>query len=267
LFAVAFDPERLEIRGNPVSVLEGVVSALPYGTALYDVSSHGDLVFVGSGSKALQNHLVWRELDGKAHEISLPPNFYQAPRISPDGREVAVTVRNPDPDIWVFNIARGTLRRISFAPGEDEVPAWSPDGKRLAYASNSRHQFSWVPADGSAEEEQLAPVDSHVHIGSWSRDGKLLIYESFGKTTNREIWVLRIEGDRKPYPYLQTNFDLGSPVLSPDGQWLAYQSDESGQSEIYVQKFPSPGGKTQISTEGGTSPVWAKNGLELFLSQ
>jgi serine/threonine protein kinase len=264
LFAVAFDPQRLEIRGNPVSVLEGVLSALPYGVALYDVSSNGDLVFVGSGSKALQNHLVWRELDGKAHEIPLPPNFYQAPRISPDGREVAVTVRNPDPDIWIFNIARGTLRRISFAPGEDEIPAWSPDGKRLAYASNSRHQLSWVPADGSAEEEQLAPVNSHVHIGSWSRDGKLLIYESLSKTTNREIWVLPIQGDRKPYPYLQTNFDLRSPVLSPDGQWLAYQSDESGQSEIYVQKFPGPGGKTQISTEGGTSPVWAKNGLELF---
>jgi len=121
-----------------------------------------------------------------------------------------------------------------------------------------------VPADGSAEEERLAPVESHVHIGSWSRDGKLLVYESFGKTTNREIWVLPIDGDRKPYPYLQTNFDSRSPVLSPDGQWLAYQSDESGQPEIYVQKFPGPGGKIQISTEGGTSPVWGKNGLELF---
>jgi serine/threonine protein kinase len=264
LFAVAFDPKRLEIHGNPVSVLEGVLSALPYGIAQYDISSNGDLVFVGTGSKGLQNHLVWRELDGKAHEIPLPPNFYQAPRISPDGREVAVTVRNPDPDIWVFNIERGTLRRVSFAPGEDEVPAWSPDGKRLAYASNSRHQFSWVPADGSAEEERLAPVESHVHIGSWSRDGKLLVYESFGKTTNREIWVLPIDGDRKPYPYLQTNFDSRSPVLSPDGHWLAYQSDESGQPEIYVQKFPGPGGKIQISTEGGTSPVWGKNGLELF---
>jgi eukaryotic-like serine/threonine-protein kinase len=264
LFAVAFDPKRLEIRGNPVSVVEGVLSALPYGIAQYDVSSNGDLVFVGSGSSALQNHLVWRERDGKAHEIALPPNFYQAPRISPDGREVAVTVRNPDPDIWILNIARGTLRRVSFAPGEDEVPAWSPDGKRLAYASNSRHQLSWLPADGSAGEERLAPVDSHVHIGSWSPDGKLLIYESFSKTTNREIWVLPIEGDRKPYPYLQTSFDIRSPALSPDGQWLAYQSDESGQLEIYVQKFPGPGGKTQISTEGGTSPVWAKNGLELF---
>jgi eukaryotic-like serine/threonine-protein kinase len=264
LFVVAFDPRRLETRGNPVSVVEGVVSTIAYGTAQYDVSRNGDLVFVGSGSGASQNHLVWRERDGKAHEIALPPNFYQAPRISPDGREVAMTVRSPDPDIWIYNLARGTLRRVSFAPGEDEVPAWSPDGKRLAYASNSRRQLSWLPADGSAGEEQLAPVDAHVHIGSWSQDGKFLIYESFSKTTNREIWILPIEGDRKPYPYLRTNFDNRSPALSPDGQWLAYQSDESGRPEVYVQKFPGPGQKTQISSEGGTSPVWAKNGLELF---
>jgi serine/threonine protein kinase len=264
LFAVAFDAKRLETRGNPVSVVEGVVNTIAYGTAQYDVSRNGDLVFVGTGSGASQNHLVWRERDGKAHEIALPPNFYQAPRISPDGREVAVTVRSPDPDIWIYNIARGTLRRVSFAAGEDEVPAWSPDGKRLAYASNSRRQLSWLPADGSAGEEQLAPVDAHVHIGSWSRDGKSLIYESFSKTTNREIWILPIEGDRKPYPYLRTNFDNRSPALSPDGQWLAYQSDESGRPEVYVQKFPGPGQKTQISSEGGTSPVWAKNGLELF---
>ena len=132
LLAVPFDPKQLETRGNPVSVLEGVLSAMVYGTAQYDVSNDGDLVFVGSESSALQNHLVWRERDGKAQEIALPPNFYQAPRISPDGREVAVTVRSPDPHIWIYNIARGTLRRVSFAPGEDEVPAWSPDGKRVA---------------------------------------------------------------------------------------------------------------------------------------
>jgi len=264
LFAVAFDPQRLETRGNPVSIVEDVQNASSYGIAQYDVSTNGDLVFVGTGSSALQNHLVWRERDGRAHEIAVPQNFYQAPRISADGREVALTLRNPDPDIWIYDIARGTLRRISFAPGEDEVAAWSPDGKRLAYASNSRHQLSWVYADGRAGEEPLASVDSHVHIGSWSRDGKLLILESFGRTTNREIWVIPIEGDRKPYPYLNTDFDYRSPTLSPDGQWLAYQSDESGRPEIYVQKFPGPGQKTQISSEGGTSPVWAKNGLELF---
>ena len=264
LFAVEFDPKRLQTRGNPVSVVEGVVSAMAYGTSQYDVSNNGDLVFIGSEGSALQNHLVWRERDGKAHEIALPPNFYQAPRISPDGREVAVTVRSPDPDIWIYNIARGTLRRVSFAPGEDEVPAWSPDGKRVAYASNSRHQLSWVSADGSTGEEQMVPLNSHVHIGSWSHDGKLLVYESFGKTTNREIWVLPLEGERKPYPLLKTNSDYRSPALSPDGQWLAYQSNESGREEVYVQKFPGPGEKMQISGSGGTAPVWGKNGLELF---
>src|SRR2546421_267211 len=264
LLAVPFDPKQLETRGNPVSVLEGVLSAMVYGTAQYDVSNDGDLVFVGSESSALQNHLVWRERDGKAQEIALPPNFYQAPRISPDGREVAVTVRSPDPHIWIYNIARGTLRRVSFAPGEDEVPAWSPDGKRVAYASNSRHQLSWVSADGSTGEEQIVPVNSHIHIGSWSHDGKLMVYESFGKTTNREIWVLPLEGERKPYPLLNTNFDHRSPALSPDGQWLAYQSNESGREEVYVKKFPGPGEKMQISGNGGTSPVWGKNRLELF---
>ncbi len=264
LFSVAFDPQTLETRGAPASVLEGVQETAGYGTAQYDVSNNGNLVYVSSGTDAVQNHLVWRDRDGKAQEISLPPNVYQAPRISPDGRDVAVTVRNPDADIWIYSIARGTLRRMSFAPGEDEVPAWSPDGKRLAYASNSRRQLSWLPVDGSTGEERLAPVDSHVHIGSWSYDGKLLVFESFGKTTNREIWILPMEGERKPYPYLSSNFDIRAPALSPDGHWLAYQSNESGRPEVYVQKFPGPGEKIQISIDGGASPVWARNGRELF---
>ena len=118
--------------------------------------------------------------------------------------------------------------------------------------------------DGSSGEERLAPIDTHVHIGSWSRESKLLVFESFGATSNREIWILPLEGDRKPYPYLRTNFDNRAPALSPDGHWLAYQSDESSRTEVYVQKFPGPGEKNQISTEGGTSPVWARNGRELF---
>lgn len=263
LFAVPFDAKRLEARGTPLSVVEGVVGSPAYGVAQYDVSNNGDLVYLG-GRGALNNHVVWRERDGKAHEIALPPNTYQSPRISPDGRDVALTVRNPDPDIWIYNIARGTLRRVSFAPGEDEVPAWSPDGKRIAYASSSRSQLSWVAADGSTGEEQLAPMSSHVHIGSWSRDGKTLVYEAFARTTNREIWILPLEGARKPYCYICNNFDNRSPAVSPDGHWLAYQSDESGRPEIYVQKFPGPGEKTQISKEGGTFPVWAKDGRELF---
>ena len=101
-------------------------------------------------------------------EITLPPNLYQAPRISPDGRDVALTVRIPDPDIWIYNLGRGTLRRISFAPGEDEVAAWSPDGKRLAYSSNSRKQISWLPVDGSSSEERLAPVAGFVGTTSLS---------------------------------------------------------------------------------------------------
>jgi Tol biopolymer transport system component len=263
VFAVAFDAKRLEARGTPVSVVEGVVNSTPYGVAQFDVSNNGDLVYVG-GSGALHNHLVWRERDGRAHEIALPLNTYQAPRISPDGKDVALTVRNPNADIWIYNIARETLRRVSFAPGENEVAAWSPDGKRIAYASNSRGQLSWVAADGSTGEETLAPMGSHVHIGSWSRDGKIMVYEAFSRTTNRGVWILPLEGDRKPYCYICNNFDNRLPALSPDGHWLAYQSNESGQPEIYVKEFPGPGGKTQISREGGTFPVWAKNGLELF---
>jgi Tol biopolymer transport system component len=207
---------------------------------------------------------VWAEHDVKPQPISVKSNLYESPRFSPDGKQLALTVRLPDVDIWIYDFDRGALRRITFAPGEDELPVWSPDGKRIAFASNGRQQAFVVPADGSGQEEPLMRNDTHFHLQSWSPDGKLIAFERLGTSSQWEIWMLPMKGDRKPYPYLQGQFLEAHPAFSPDGKWLAYTSGESGRAEVYVQRFPGPGEKIQVSTDGGFYPVWSRDGRRLI---
>ncbi len=264
LFAVPFDPDRLEIRGTPVSVIEKVADVPTRGFGLYDVSNTGTLAYLGNGILTYENNFVWRDRTGRSQLLGLKPAAYQSPRFSPDGREIAFTIRSPDPEIWTYDLNRTTLRRMTFAPGEEEIPVWSPDGKRIAYGSNSRKQAFWVLSDGSAAEQQLMSRQEHFHLYSWSPDGKLIAFEQKAQDDRWEIWMLPLDGTRKPYAYLQTPFNERTPAFSPDGRWLAYASDESGRSQVYVQRFPGPGEKIVVSTDGGTEPVWARNGSELF---
>jgi serine/threonine protein kinase/Tol biopolymer transport system component len=264
LMSSEFDRVKLEVGGSPEVVIHDVLMHPATGSALYDVSGTGTLIYVNGGKQAVENSLVLAEHDAKAQPLPVKPNLYESPRFSPDGKLLAMTVRLPDPDIWVYDIERGALRRITFAPGEDELPVWSPDGKRIAFASNGRQQAFMVAVDGSGQEEPLMKNESHFHLQSWSPNGKLIAYERVGNSGQYEIWILPMEGDRKPYPYLVSQFRVDQPAFSVDGNWLAYSSNESGRSEVYAQRFPGPGEKVQVSTDGGSNPVWSRDGKQLI---
>jgi len=271
LMMVGFNPETLTVSGNPIPVLQELDLrpgfsgfSAQYAASQYDVSSNGTLVYIRGNQQTAENKLVWAEHDAKPQPFPLKANVYESPRFSPDGRQIALTVRLPDIDVWIYDLDRGALRRITFAPGEDELPVWSPDGKRIAFASNGRQQAFVLPADGSGQEESLMKNETHFHLQSWSPDGKLIAFERLGSSGRWEIWMLPMEGDHKPYPYLQGQFQQRHPAFSPDGKWLAYSSGESGREEVYVQRFPGPGEKVQVSTDGGGYPTWSRDGRRLI---
>jgi Tol biopolymer transport system component len=184
-----------------------------------------------------------------------------------------VVIEEQETQIWQYDLSRDTLTRLTFEGNNNLVPIWTPDGKRLAFISNKEgpENIFWQLADGSGGLERLTTSD-YTHVPhSWSPDGQLLAFVEVSPTTGWDIWVLRVGGPStvsgqvgKPQPFLRTPFNESVPRFSPDGRWLAYISNESGRFEIYVQPYPGPGGKWQISTEGGTEPAWNPNGRELF---
>jgi serine/threonine-protein kinase len=178
---------------------------------------------------------------------------------------MATTIEESDSNIWLYDLARDTLTRLTFQGSFNLMGAWTPDGKRIAFESNKDGALNpfWQLADGSGGLERLTISDYTQVPMSWSPDGQLLAFTEINPTTGYDICVLRMS-DRKAQPFLQTPFTESAPRFSPDGRWIAYISDESGRNEVYVQPYPGPGGKWQISTEGGTEPVWNPNGRELF---
>jgi eukaryotic-like serine/threonine-protein kinase len=175
-----------------------------------------------------------------------------------------VTLEEQKIQVWLYDLSRERLDPFTLERGG--YPVWTPDGKRIAFRSGKEEgpmNLFWQLGDGSGGLERLTNSESIQSPDSWSPDGQLLAFTELNPTTGRHIWVLRLS-DRKPQPFLRTPSDESSPRFSPDGRWLAYVSNESGRYEIYVQPYPGPGGRWQISTEGGTEPVWNPNGRELF---
>jgi eukaryotic-like serine/threonine-protein kinase len=266
LMALPFDPQRLAVTGAAVPAVEGVLQSPSSGAAQYSFSATGTLVYVPGGTQAGQRRLVWVNRNGAEQPMAAPPRAYWNPRLSPDGRRVTVGIADQESQVWLYDLSRETLTRLTFAGSQNSVPTWTPDGKRIAFQSNKDGgpmNIFWQLADGSGGLERLTTFEFNNAPHSWSPDGQLLAYIELNPTTGFDIWVLRLS-DRKAQPFLRTPFNETVPRFSPDGRWLAYVSDESGHWEIYVQPYPGPGGKWQISTEGGTEPVWNPNGRELF---
>ena len=256
LMAAPFDPRRLAITGPAVPVVEGV---LPYQ---YSFSSTGTLVYIPGSSQTPQLRLVWVDRKGTEQPIPAPPHNYGLPRISPDGRRVAAGLEEADSQVWLYDLTRDTLTRLTFAAGDNIDPVWTSDGKRIVFKGNGNRLF-WQPSDGSGAAEALTDsnLSSNDIPSSVSPDGQALAFTQ--DTAPRSIWILPLQ-DRKPHLFDRGQSNENSPRFSPDGHWIAYDSAESGRAEIYVRPYPGPGGKWQISTDGGTEPVWNPKGRELF---
>ena len=265
LMAVRFDLESLAVVGQPLSVLEGVLMSVNSGVANFDISTSGDLVYVPGGADKGERALVWVDRNGKAESLGLPPRSYLHPRISPDARQLAIEIEGPNHDFYVYDFARSVLSKMS-TDGASHWPVWSPDGAQLVYRAGPMAGFKlWaVPADRSHPAAQVPAEGISQSAESWSPDGHAIAYTAVTPDAGAHIMVASFDGDRGSRPFADIKAPAGSPKFSPDGGWLAYCSNESGRPQVYVQAFPGPGAKIQISTEGGTDPVWKRNGGELF---
>ena len=262
--ATPFSARALEFTGSAVPVAEGVLVGTG-GAAELGVSADGALVYA-SGS-ASSRAVVEVDRSGRVRELTTEMRGYNAPRISPDGSRVAVEISDASGNsIWVFELAQKTLTKLS-APGSAGRPIWTPDGSRLAYTAEPSEtpDIAWIRADGSALSEPLLTKRGRQLADEWTPDGRHLIYhENTAAVTRNDIMVLTMDSAKTTRPYLKTASDEFGPAVSPDGRWVAYVSDESGRTEVYVRSFPEPGGKVQVSLDGGIEPRWARNGKELF---
>ena len=265
LLAAPFDAAHLEVTASPTRVVDGVMTDAYFGSAHFALSPDGTLAYVAGGQAQAMRELALVDQNGSSEVLTRSPGAYEDLAVSPDGRHVALTIQGATWAIWIYDIVRRTLTRLTFDHNDGD-PCWTPDGKRVVYGSTQTGVFKlyWKPADGSGAEEELQSSKNWLVATSFAPDQKELAYmEITGENRNR-IWILPLTGDRRPRPFLTASYSTGMPDFSPDGRWLAYQSDESGRSEIYVQQYPGPGGKWPISNDGGEKPVWSRDGRQLF---
>ena len=264
IWAASFDATRSEAIGAPVLVAESVHRTIG-GQALFATARDGSLVYVG-GSSEVQRSLVWLDRTGKTAPALDAQGPFQSPRLSPDGQRVVVSVLGSTLDLWSYEFERGTRMRLT-TRGNNRRTVWSPDGGQIAFYSTPTQggeQDLYVMPSTGGESKRLLARPGLQFPDTWSPDGRFLVFEDGegGGGARRDLWLLPF--GEQPKPLLVTEFDERGAVFSPDGRWLAFVTDETGRPEVYVQPFPGLGPRIAVSTSGGSQPVWARDGRELF---
>ncbi|HVT43070.1 MAG TPA: protein kinase [Thermoanaerobaculia bacterium] len=272
LMAHPFDTRRLELQGEPVPIAENIRYDVAFFRAVFAASENGLLVYQ-TGSSDRNVTLAWHSFAGEKGEPLGEPALYGDLAFSPDGRHLMMEIEDPGSgttDLWLYDVSRNVRTRFTFEPGSEGSPVWSPDGSAVIYSTTTgaRRELKLKKVRGSGEEETLLGSEEGKDPSSWSPDGRHVAYvrDDFTGKTKSDIWILPLEGDRTPFPFLQTPFAEWSPFFSPDGRWILYGSDESGRSEVYIAPFPGPGGKWQVSTNGAAFGVWRQNGKEIVIT-
>jgi serine/threonine protein kinase len=275
LLAQPFDTNTASLSGAPIAVANGVGAFAPATSGLWSVARNGALVY-RSGGAGLPRP-TWLDLTGRASGTLGDGAGYIAPALSPDGQRLAfvrVGAQN-NTDIWVTDIASGGNTRLTFDPGADMSPVWSPDGTRIVFGASrgGRRDLYEKNADGSGDERLLLKSEQDKTPGSWSRDGRFLLFTSLDPKTREDLWILPIEGDKKPFVFLNTEAQEGSAQFSPDGRWIAYITSTSGILEVFVRPFSpesrsaasAAGAQWVVSTGiGGGWPRWSPDGKRLL---
>jgi len=264
LLAQPFDTEHAQFSGDAVPVPGAHIVALApgYGRSSTSASNDGTIIF-GTGSDRYQ--LSWLNREGKLLSTVGESDRYAALRISPDGKRIVVVLADSsaNPDTWVLELARGIPSRLTFS-GSFGTGVWSPDGQRIAYHLLNNTKLLEKSASGAGHEETVLQSQYTVYLNDWSPDGRFLVYTQLSPEGRSELWLLPLGGDHKAAPFLKSAFNEFQGQVSPDSNWIAYTSDESGRNEIYVQSFPATGAKWLVSNGGGNFARWRKDGKELF---
>jgi serine/threonine-protein kinase len=262
LLSVAFDLSRLAVAGTPASVIEGIERGV-WDYSHYSVSQNGTLIYEPTAGVQGGGRFAIVDRKGNVQPINERRGNPSEFSLSSDGKHIAARLVAVNDDIWTYDVATGTPLRFTAEPSDEVFPQWTPDGTRIAFGTRTGKIF-WKPADGSGQREELSHGEYPRRPGSFSPDGKTLAFVELHPSRQGDIWLMPLDGDRKAQPLLATDANEVTPKFSPDGHWLAYVSNETGRDEIYVRPIGTAGGRKRVSTEGGTSPAWARTGKELF---
>jgi serine/threonine-protein kinase len=276
LFAAPFDVDRLEMTGPAVPAVENARSNINSGGAQYDVSTTGTMVYAAGDTLSDTAPMKWLDRTGTLSALRSAPSNWTNPAFSPDGRLVAVDIHDgAQTDIWIYDWERDTLSRRTFDTADDARPVWSPDGTRIAYASrrggSSAFNLYWQRADGTGDAERLTTSTNPQWPSSFHPNGRTLAFFETASSGRSDVMMLPIDGDEKsgwkpgaPAAFLNASYSESSAMFSPDGRWVAYISNEGGRNEIFVQPFPGPGGKYQLSSAAADDPTWSRTASEFF---
>jgi hypothetical protein len=266
--AVPFDLERLAVTGPAVPVVDSVAMNATDGAAAFDVSENGTLAYLPVSSYATERDVVLVERSGKETRALPASDRYYSPRLSPEGDRIAVDIRsaNTPGDVWVFQVGRSGGSRLTTEGGRDFGAEWTPNGRELIYSSeHPTYDLYRRVADASRPAEPLVSGGYDRYTGTVSRDGRLLAFVFSAPNSGAELWTVSLRGEPAPKRYFANGFNLAHPSFSPDGRWMAYDSDESGLVEVYIQSFPDPNLKRwKISPGHGSEPLWTRGGRELI---